>query len=56
LTAAQNQFNTEQDRQMTAQQRTNQYGFDVLDAQQAGGKEQRGIESEGIAADIRSVC
>jgi hypothetical protein len=51
FTAAQNQFNTEQDRQMTAQQRTNQYGFDVLDAQQAGGKEQRGIESEGIAAD-----
>ena len=51
FTAAQNQFNTEQDRQMTAQQRTNQYGFDVLDAQRAGGAEQRGIESEGIAAD-----
>ena len=49
---AQKQFNTEQDRQMTAQQRTNQYGFDVLDAQQAGGKEQRGIEAQGIAADI----
>jgi len=51
FTAAQNQFNTEQDRQMTAQQRTNQYGFDVLDAQQTGGATQRGIEGEGIAAD-----
>jgi len=51
FTAAQNQFNTEQDRQMAAQQRTNQYGFDVLDAQQTGGAAQRGIESEGIAAD-----
>jgi len=51
FTAAQNQFNAEQDRQMDAQQRTNQYGFDVLDAQQAGGAAQRGIEGEGIAAD-----
>ena len=51
FTAAQNQFNTEQDRQMTAQQRTNQYGMDVLDAQQAGGATQRGIEGQGIAAD-----
>ena len=51
FTAAQNQFNTEQDRQMTAQQRTNQYGMEVLDAQQAGGATQRGIEGEGIAAD-----
>ena len=49
---AQKQFNTEQDRQMTAQQRTNQYGFDVLDAQQAGGEKQRAIEAQGIAADI----
>ena len=51
FTAAQNQFNTEQDRQMTAQQRTNQYGMDVLGAQQDAGSVQRGIESEGIAAD-----
>jgi len=51
FTAAQNQFNTEQDRQMTAQQRTNQYGMDVLDAQQAGGATQRGVEGQGIAAD-----
>ena len=49
---AQKQFNTEQDRQMTAQQRTNQYGMDVLDAQQKGGGLQRAIEAEGIAADI----
>ena len=48
---AQKQFNTEQDRQMTAQQRTNQYGLDVLGAQQTGGALQRGIEQEGIAAD-----
>lgn len=51
FTAAQNQFNTEQDRQMTAQQRTNQYGMDVLGAQQDAGSVQRGIEGEGIAAD-----
>jgi hypothetical protein len=49
---AQNQFNTEQDRQMTAQQRTNQYGLDALRAQQVGGAEQRAIEGQGITADI----
>tara|TARA_R110000744_G_scaffold219848_1_gene338590 strand:- start:49 stop:480 length:432 start_codon:yes stop_codon:yes gene_type:complete len=49
---AQSQFNTEQDRQMTAQQRTNQYGMDVLGAQQGGGSLQRAIEAEGIAADM----
>ena len=37
---AQNQFNTEQG-----------YGLQALAAQRAGGAEQRGIESEGIAAD-----
>ena len=45
------QFNTEQDRQMTAQQRTNQYGLDVLGAQQDAGGVQRAIEGQGIAAD-----
>ena len=49
---AQNQFNTEQDRQMTAQQRTNQYGMDIFGAQQDAGGLQRAIESEGIAADM----
>ena len=45
------QFNTEQDRQMAAQQNTNRYGLDVLGAQQDAGAVQRGIEQEGIAAD-----
>jgi len=49
---AQKQFNTEQDRQMTAQQRTNQYGMDVLDAQQDAGSVQRAIEQQGITADM----
>jgi hypothetical protein len=48
---AQKQFNTEQDRQMDAQQQTNKYGFDVLGAQGDAGGLQRAIESEGIAAD-----
>jgi len=62
---ARDQFNTEQDRSMTAQGLTNDYGLDVgkygLDAgeqglanlamQMRGGDTQRGIESEGIAAD-----
>ena len=49
---AQKQFNTEQERQMAAQQNTNRYGLDVLRAQQTGGGIQRGIEQEGIAADL----
>tara|TARA_R110002049_G_scaffold286061_1_gene467620 strand:- start:357 stop:1391 length:1035 start_codon:yes stop_codon:yes gene_type:complete len=49
---AQKQFNTEQDRQMTAQQRTNQYGMDVLGAQQDAGSVQRAIEQQGITADM----
>ena len=49
---AQQQFNTEQDRARQAQDVTNRYGFDVLDAQQAGGEKQRAIEAQGIAADI----
>lgn len=46
------QFNTEADRQMRAQEATNLFGLRALDAQQTGGATQRGIESEGIAADI----
>lgn len=49
---AQQQFNTEQDRAMTAQDRANQLGFDVLKTQADAGAVQRGITSEGIAADI----
>ena len=48
---AQKQFNTEQDRGMTAQDKTNKYGFDVLTAQRNAGDTQRAIEAEGIAAD-----
>ena len=49
---AQNQFNEEARRQMEAQQLTNRYGFDVAKALQDAGAVQRGIESQGIAADI----
>jgi hypothetical protein len=47
----QGQFNTEEQRRQQAQQSTNQYGFDVANAQQGAGAVQRGIEGEGIAAD-----
>jgi hypothetical protein len=49
---AQRQFNAEQDRQMQAANQAQRYGLDVLREQQAGGATQRGIESQGIAADI----
>ncbi|MDB4646200.1 hypothetical protein OAF51_01680 [Akkermansiaceae bacterium] len=52
FTAAQNQFNTEQDQQMAAAGQAQRYGLDVLRDQQTGGATQRGIESQGIAADI----
>lgn len=48
---AQQQFNTEQGRNIEAQNMANQYGFDVLGRQEAAGATQRGIESEGMAAD-----
>ena len=48
---AQQQFNTEQDRAITAQDRANQLAFDVLKTQADAGAIQRGITSEGIAAD-----
>jgi hypothetical protein len=49
---AQRQFNAEQDRQMQAANQAQRYGLDVLREQQAGGATQRGIESQGIGADI----
>ncbi len=52
FSAAQNQFNTEQDRQITAQQNTNQYGLDVSRAMQDAGMAQRNIAGQGIAADV----
>ena len=45
------QFNVEQDRGMDAQDRINEYGFTGLDALSDAGATQRGITSEGIAAD-----
>ena len=45
------QFNTEQDRAMRAQDATNRYGFDVIGSQQGLGAIDRGIESEGMKAD-----
>ena len=39
------------DRARAAQEMANQYGFDVLATQAKAGTEQRGIASEGIAAD-----
>ena len=45
------QFNTEQQRQMAAQDLTNRFGLSALAAQQLGGGLQRDIEGQGIAAD-----
>lgn len=52
FTAAQNQFNTEEARRMAAAGQAQQYGLAGLGAQLGAGATQRGIESEGIAADI----
>ena len=48
---AQSQFNTEQSRDMSAQNLTNQFGLAALGAQQGAGALERGIEQEGIGAD-----
>ena len=48
---AQQQFNVEQGRQQEAQNLANQYGLAALTKQAELGAQQRGIESEGIAAD-----
>jgi hypothetical protein len=47
------QFNREQDLERGAQQDVNQYGLNALQKQVDVGSTQRGIESEGIAADIK---
>jgi hypothetical protein len=49
---AMQQFNTEQGLGLQAQNLTNQYGLSALQQQAGLGQTQRGIESEGIAADI----
>lgn len=49
---AQNQFNTEQQRQMAAAGQAQQQAIQNLTAQRTGGAEQRAIEGQGIAADI----
>ena len=46
-----NQFNVEQNREATAQDAINQYGLGTLLKQADVGAAERGIESEGIAAD-----
>lgn len=48
---AQQQFNTEQDRQRAAAQQAADLGFKTLGTQAEAGAVQRGIESEGIKAD-----
>ena len=48
---AQQQFNTEQDRQRAAQQDTNTYGLDALRRQAEFGGTQRAITESGVAAD-----
>jgi len=48
---AQQQFNTEQNRAMQAQNQTNTYGLNALQRQADLGGQQRTIEAEGIAAD-----
>jgi hypothetical protein len=49
---AANQFNTEQGLGLNAQNLTNQYGLSALGKTAELGGVQRGIESEGIAADM----
>ena len=52
FTRAQQQFNTEQAREMAAAGQAQQYGLSALGAQQAAGAQQRAIEQQGIGADI----
>jgi len=49
---AMGQFNTQQDREMAAQEAANRYGLSALGQIADMGAVQRGIESEGIAADM----
>lgn len=50
---AQQQFNTEQNRQMQAAGQAQKYGLDALAAQLKGGDIQRDIEQQGITSDIK---
>jgi hypothetical protein len=50
---AQQQFNTEQQRQMQAARQAQQYGLEGLAAQMGGGATQRDIEQQGITSDIK---
>jgi hypothetical protein len=52
FTQAQNQFNTEEDRRRQAAEQASRLGLDILGAQRTGGAEQRGIEQQGISADL----
>ena len=49
---AMQQFNTEQDRAMRAQDAANTYGLAALARQADLGAQERGIQQEGIAADL----
>ena len=51
FTAAQNQFNKEEEMRRLAAERAQTYGLDILKNQQTAGETQRDIESEGILAD-----
>lgn len=49
---AMEQFNAEQNREMSAARQASDYGLAALGAQTKAGEVQRGIESEGVAADL----
>ena len=49
---AMDQFNAEQNREMSAARQASDYGLAALGAQSKAGEVQRGIEQEGITADI----
>jgi hypothetical protein len=51
FTAAQGQFNKEEEMRRLAAERAQTYGLDILKNQQTAGATQRDIESEGILAD-----
>ena len=53
FTAAQQQFNTEQQQQQSATQQAQQYGLAALQKQADFGSLQRNIEGEGMAADLK---
>lgn len=50
FTQAQQQFNTEQERQRAAQELANRYGLEALAAQAALGAQQRGVEQQAVEA------